>query len=375
MTAPESDEDDYFVSDSDEDVTFAAQVAALTKVGDDDKDDADAEAERRAARKRKEKEEKKEKKVAAAATSRASEAHTTTSSPAPTTTTGGDEDESDHGTASSKEAKNARKEKKKKKKKKVVKPMTPEALAKFQQEHDRRGVVYLSRIPPFMKALKLRQLLSQFGDVGRIYLRAEDPSITRRRKKFKGNRKPMFVDGWIEFGDKKLARRVAANLNATAIGGKKRGFYHDDLWNIKVRTTFVVQLYYPHVTSRHVAFAPERVHHNSHFESLCQMQRRQYLKGFKWTHLSEKIAHERQVREHKVRMEMALAKREATGYLEKVARAKGIAAMEEKRTERRKRARDDDANGGGGGGGGGGDEKPRKKLRQFHQRSAIGEEE
>ena len=35
------------------------------------------------------------------------------------------------------------------------------------------GIVYLSRIPPFMKPRKVRHLLSQFGDVGRIYLQPE----------------------------------------------------------------------------------------------------------------------------------------------------------------------------------------------------------
>lgn len=35
------------------------------------------------------------------------------------------------------------------------------------------GVVYLSRVPPFMKPHKLRHLLSPYGSVGRIYLQPE----------------------------------------------------------------------------------------------------------------------------------------------------------------------------------------------------------
>lgn len=35
------------------------------------------------------------------------------------------------------------------------------------------GVVYLSRIPPHLKPLKLRHLLSQYGEVSRVYLAPE----------------------------------------------------------------------------------------------------------------------------------------------------------------------------------------------------------
>ncbi len=35
------------------------------------------------------------------------------------------------------------------------------------------GVIYLSRVPPFMKPHKLKHLLSPYGRVGRIYLQPE----------------------------------------------------------------------------------------------------------------------------------------------------------------------------------------------------------
>lgn len=38
---------------------------------------------------------------------------------------------------------------------------------------DKRGVCYLSRIPPRMDPLKLRQILSQYGELERIYLTPE----------------------------------------------------------------------------------------------------------------------------------------------------------------------------------------------------------
>lgn len=71
--------------------------------------------------------------------------------------------------------------------------------------------------------------------------------MRQRRVKFKGNKKKNFTEGWVEFHDKRVAKTVALMLNNTPIGGKKRSYYHDDLWNIK------------------------------------------YLSKFRWTHLTEKI--------------------------------------------------------------------------------------
>lgn len=107
---------------------------------------------------------------------------------------------------------------KKTNKKKKVKPLTPEELEKFQNEINRTGVVYLSRVPPFMKPAKVKQLLSRYADIGRVYLAPEDPKITARRKKYAKNNKQNFTEGWVEFKDKKKAKAVASMLNTQQIG-------------------------------------------------------------------------------------------------------------------------------------------------------------
>ncbi len=56
---------------------------------------------------------------------------------------------------------------------KVVKPLTPEALAAFKAAQERAGVIYISRIPPGMQPTKVRHLMSQYGEVGRVYLQKE----------------------------------------------------------------------------------------------------------------------------------------------------------------------------------------------------------
>ena len=41
------------------------------------------------------------------------------------------------------------------------------------------GVIYLSRIPPFMKPQKLKSLLSEYGEIGRVYLVPEGKKIVQ----------------------------------------------------------------------------------------------------------------------------------------------------------------------------------------------------
>ena len=48
------------------------------------------------------------------------------------------------------------------------------------------GIVYLSRVPPFMKPHKVKYLLSRYGSVGRVYLKPEGQfnSITMQEQYF-----------------------------------------------------------------------------------------------------------------------------------------------------------------------------------------------
>jgi ESF2/ABP1 family protein len=59
----------------------------------------------------------------------------------------------------------------------IVKPLTSEALAAFQAAQDNAGIIYISRIPPGMQPTKVRHLMSQYGEVGRVYLQKEGMTI------------------------------------------------------------------------------------------------------------------------------------------------------------------------------------------------------
>lgn len=80
---------------------------------------------------------------------------------------------------------------KQKKNKKISKMLSKEKLQRLKAKHEQRGIIYVSRIPPHMKPAKLRQLLSQYGEIGRVYCTPEDPLARKKRKQHGGN-----TGGW-----------------------------------------------------------------------------------------------------------------------------------------------------------------------------------
>ena len=53
-----------------------------------------------------------------------------------------------------------------------TKRLKKEALA-YRESLEKRGVVYISRVPPFMKPNKLRTLLEPYGEITRLFLAEE----------------------------------------------------------------------------------------------------------------------------------------------------------------------------------------------------------
>ncbi|KAM3424546.1 hypothetical protein BST61_g6542 [Cercospora zeina] len=194
----------------------------------------------------------------------------------------------------------------------------------------RSGVIYLSRIPPFMKPQTLRHHLvphAPRAGLGRIFLTPEDGSTHAKRVKTGGNKKRSHTDGWVEFLSKSEAKSAVEKLNGKTMGGKKGGWYYDDMWNLK------------------------------------------YLKGFKWDHLTEQIRAENAERTARLREEVRRVRRENRVFVEDVERGKMVEGMERKRRER-----------GGGkeevekGGGGGGERSGRQQMK-FKQRKVKRKEE
>eukprot|EP01089_Gocevia_fonbrunei_P019470 TRINITY_DN6902_c0_g1_i1.p1 TRINITY_DN6902_c0_g1~~TRINITY_DN6902_c0_g1_i1.p1 ORF type:complete len:147 (+),score=47.06 TRINITY_DN6902_c0_g1_i1:66-506(+) len=61
------------------------------------------------------------------------------------------------------------------------------------------GIVYLSRIPTYFTPSRIRRYFSQFGELGRVFLRREDNASRKRRYRSGGGRSKKYLDGWVEF--------------------------------------------------------------------------------------------------------------------------------------------------------------------------------
>ncbi|KND93206.1 Pre-rRNA-processing protein ESF2 [Tolypocladium ophioglossoides CBS 100239] len=175
----------------------------------------------------------------------------------------------------------------------ITKPLTKKNLVATEKAIKKSGVVFLSRIPPFMKPAKLRSLLEPFGTINRIFLAPEDPTAHTRRVRAGGNKKRLYTEGWVEFIKKKDAKSVCELLNARIIGGKKGSYYHDDIWNLL------------------------------------------YLKGFKWHHLTEQISAENAERTSRMRAEISKATKENKEFVRNVERAKMLDGMQAKSKKRK----------------------------------------
>ncbi|KAI4265238.1 MAG: hypothetical protein L6R38_009565, partial [Xanthoria sp. 2 TBL-2021] len=86
------------------------------------------------------------------------------------------------------------------------KPSKPKSKTITSTRPGKPGVVYLSRIPPFMRPSTVRHLLSPFGSITKLFLTPEPPAQHTSRVRSGGNKKRSFTDGWIEFASHKSAK-------------------------------------------------------------------------------------------------------------------------------------------------------------------------
>ncbi|KAK4454458.1 RNA-binding ATPase activator esf2 [Podospora aff. communis PSN243] len=182
----------------------------------------------------------------------------------------------------------------------VTKPLTKKNLVATEAAIKKSGVVYVSRIPPYMNPGKLRSLLEPYGKINRLFLAPEDPAARTRRIKSGGNKKRNFTEGWVEFVRKKDAKKACELLNAQTIGGKKGTYYRDDIWNLL------------------------------------------YLSGFKWHNLTEQISAENAERASRMRAEISKSTKENKEFVRNVERGKMLDGIQSKAAAKKKKVSNDE---------------------------------
>ena len=71
--------------------------------------------------------------------------------------------------------------------KNVTPPPTDLKFGRPSKKTSKPGIVYLSRIPPFMRPATVRTLLSPFGTISQLFLTPEPPAVYAARKNHGGN--------------------------------------------------------------------------------------------------------------------------------------------------------------------------------------------
>lgn len=187
------------------------------------------------------------------------------------------------------------------------KPLTASTVAATNKRAHKAGVIYLSRIPPFMRPSTVRTLLSTHGTITRLFLTPEAPSNYLSRRKAGGNKKHSYIDGWVEFSRKRDAKVCVDAINGQIVGGKKGGWYRDDVWNAK------------------------------------------YLKGFGWGDLMAGVRGEEREREERVRVGVGREGRERAEFLRNLERGRVEVTRRVKRERRAEKERGGSGNGEGAG--------------------------
>jgi ESF2/ABP1 family protein len=175
----------------------------------------------------------------------------------------------------------------------ISKPKNPDK--KKKKKESRPGVVYLSSVPPHLRPSALRNLLEQrgFSPITRLFLTPITSATSTNKKPISTSKaRRSYSEGWLEFASHKTARLCASALNATPIGGKKGGYYRDDLWNMK------------------------------------------YLRGMGWEELMEGVRGEKREEEARRDEERRQIQMEAKMYLEGVEEGKRVEGIREKRKKK-----------------------------------------
>ncbi|XP_050744130.1 activator of basal transcription 1 [Drosophila biarmipes] len=136
----------------------------------------------------------------------------------------------------------------------------------------KRGIIYISNIPKHMNVTRLREILGEYGKIGRVYLQPEKLSSAKAKKNKRKRYNIHFTEGWVEFESKGIAKFLATVLNNSKISTRKKSQFYDSLWSMK------------------------------------------YLPRFKWVHLTERMNYEQAVHKQRLHTEVSQARKETTFF-------------------------------------------------------------
>lgn len=154
-------------------------------------------------------------------------------------------------------------------------------LIENKKKVKKKGIVYISRVPPGMKPFHLKKVLSDYCEVERVWCTATDNDKKKSRK--------APSEAWVEISSAKKAKRLANLLHMNPMG---YGRYKEDLWNMK------------------------------------------YLKDVEWHHLSTQFMHKKKMREKRLQQHIADAKKNANFFLQQIEKQRHEDTVNERKRKR-----------------------------------------
>lgn len=155
----------------------------------------------------------------------------------------------------------------------------------------KKGIIYISNIPKHMNVTRMREILGEYAELGRVYLQPEKlpggkfnllylKKTSKTQKLLAGNDKKKkrkrlarhFTEGWVEFESKRAAKQIVEHLNNKQISTRKKSQFYDYMWSMK------------------------------------------YLPRFKWVHLTERMNYEQAVHKQRLHTEVSQARKETTFF-------------------------------------------------------------
>ncbi|XP_018786571.1 PREDICTED: pre-rRNA-processing protein esf2-like isoform X1 [Bactrocera latifrons] len=137
----------------------------------------------------------------------------------------------------------------------------------------KKGIIYISNIPKHMNVTRMREILGEYAELGRVYLQPEKlPGAGNDKKKKRKRLARHFTEGWVEFESKRAAKQIVELLNNKQISTRKKSQFYDYMWSMK------------------------------------------YLPRFKWVHLTERMNYEQAVHKQRLHTEVSQARKETTFF-------------------------------------------------------------
>ncbi|XP_018786572.1 PREDICTED: pre-rRNA-processing protein esf2-like isoform X2 [Bactrocera latifrons] len=136
----------------------------------------------------------------------------------------------------------------------------------------KKGIIYISNIPKHMNVTRMREILGEYAELGRVYLQPEKLPGGNDKKKKRKRLARHFTEGWVEFESKRAAKQIVELLNNKQISTRKKSQFYDYMWSMK------------------------------------------YLPRFKWVHLTERMNYEQAVHKQRLHTEVSQARKETTFF-------------------------------------------------------------